>query len=116
MGLSLSERRIGCRVRVFQKRYFEGPRFLTVAEEMLSLCDTKEFALFVGIARRIWLRRNEVIHGGPFLHPNVIIQKTLRVMEDRQAITDNHKKEHSISAINIAAAWKAPPLDFLKAN
>ena len=83
---------------------------------MLSLCDTKEFALFVGTATRIWLRRDEVIHGGPFLHPNVIIQQTLRAMEDRQALADNHKMEHSISATNIVVTWKDPPLDFLKAN
>jgi hypothetical protein len=44
----------GC--RVFQKSCFDGPRFLTVVEGMLSSCDNKEFAFFVGTARRIWLR------------------------------------------------------------
>jgi hypothetical protein len=37
-------------------------------------------------------------------------------MEDMQALEDNQKKEHSFSATNVATAWKAPPLNFLKAN
>ena len=36
---------------------------------MLGKCDMVEFAQFVSIARRIWLRRREVVHGGPFMHP-----------------------------------------------
>jgi hypothetical protein len=41
---------------------------------MLSKCDTEEFELFVGIARRIWFRRNFVVHGGEFIHPNSFLQ------------------------------------------
>lgn len=57
----------------FQKRSFHGLDFLQVAEDMLSKCGIDEFQLFVGIARRIWLRRNVVIHEGTFLHPNDVV-------------------------------------------
>lgn len=37
----------------FQKSNHEGPTFLQVAKEMVSICDPTEFAYFVNIARRI---------------------------------------------------------------
>jgi hypothetical protein len=40
--------------------------------------------LFVGIARRIWMRRNEVLHGGSFTHPSVIIQQVQKAIEEFQ--------------------------------
>ncbi|XP_059446670.1 uncharacterized protein LOC132178237 [Corylus avellana] len=63
----------GC--RKFQKSCFEGPFFLPVVEGMLRVCGQQEFALFAGIARRLWLRRNALIHEGDFLHPNILVQQ-----------------------------------------
>jgi hypothetical protein len=65
----------------FQKSFFEGPAFLQVAEGMMSRCDAREFQLFVGIARRLWLRRNEVIHGGVFSHPNTVFKQAEEGLE-----------------------------------
>jgi hypothetical protein len=39
-------------------------------EVMVEKCDNDEFVLFVGIAKKIWLRRNTVVDSGEFLHPN----------------------------------------------
>jgi hypothetical protein len=46
--------------RVFQKSCFIGPDFIRVVEGMIRKCNPEEFLQFVGIARRIWLRRNAV--------------------------------------------------------
>jgi hypothetical protein len=40
------------------------------------MCDEEELHLFVGIARQVWLRRNEFVHGGLFTHPTVLVQQT----------------------------------------
>jgi hypothetical protein len=50
------------RVCKFQKSSFRGPKFIHVVEGMFNLCDEEEMRTFVGVVRRIWLRRNEVVH------------------------------------------------------
>jgi hypothetical protein len=41
----------------------------------------------VEIAHRIWLRRNSVVHGGDFLHPNeVILSVTNAIIEYKGAL------------------------------
>jgi hypothetical protein len=46
-----------------------------------------EFELFVGIAKKIWFRRNLVVHGGEFLHPNICYKKLLRLMMNLEGQT-----------------------------
>lgn len=46
--------------------------------------DTTEFQQFVGIARRIWLQRNEVVRGGIFSHPNTVVKQALSADGDFQ--------------------------------
>lgn len=43
-------------------------------EEKFYKCDLEEFDLFVGIARKIWFCRNSMVHGGDFIHPNILLQ------------------------------------------
>jgi hypothetical protein len=37
---------------------------------------------FAGLVRRIWPRRNDVIHGRIFSHPNTILQNTIRAVQE----------------------------------
>jgi hypothetical protein len=46
-------------------------------EGIFKICDEDEIKLFVGLARKIWFRRNEVLHGGSFTHPNVLVQRAM---------------------------------------
>jgi hypothetical protein len=69
-------------LKKFQKSSSIGPTFRHVAEEVFKTCDEMEISSFVGIARRIWFRRNEVIHGGCFLHPTVLLQQVTESMKD----------------------------------
>jgi hypothetical protein len=71
---------VGC--RKFQKSFFPTTDFIKVAEGMLMKCDPEEFQLFVGIARRIWLRRNSLIHEGIFAHPNEILHSATTALSD----------------------------------
>jgi hypothetical protein len=68
--------------RKFQKSAFDGPSFEQVVEEIFKRCDEEEIRLFVGIARRVWLQRNDVVHGGPFLHPTVFVQQANDALSD----------------------------------
>jgi hypothetical protein len=47
-----------------------GLTFFHLFATLLSRCETEELELFVVTARRIWLRRNDVVHGGFFTHPS----------------------------------------------
>lgn len=56
--------------------------FSHVVEGILKSCEEEEIKLFVGLARKVWFRRNEVVHGGSFTHPNVLVQQAMVSMAD----------------------------------
>ena len=47
-----------------------GLDFLQILTIVFEKCNIKEIQLFMGIARKIWMRRNDVVHGNPFAPPN----------------------------------------------
>jgi ribonuclease HI len=102
--------------KVFQKSSFKGPDFIQVVEEMLRKCDPEEFSQFVGIARRIWLRRNEVMHGGSFQHPNSIVKLAQQATEVYQSLRNGRDVEPTVFTEVIENVWKAPSPGWFKAN
>lgn len=83
---------------------------------MLGKCDQMEFSQFVGIARRIWLRHNEVIHGGTFLHPNTIVQQATQAVEIYQTLRVGTLRYEAPIGTPTTLLWKAPPLGWYKVN
>ena len=76
---------------------------------------SEEIQQFVGLARLIWFRRNEVVHEGMFTHPSVIMQTTRRAIADFQSANEKqtaHSTSHGVQAIR----WEAPHIGWLKAN
>ena len=55
---------------------------MEVVEGIFNKCEEEEINCFVGIARKIWFRRNEVVHGGSFTHPNVLVQRAKEAVAD----------------------------------
>jgi hypothetical protein len=53
----------GASDKVFQKSSLQEPDFLSLAEKILQNHGVDVFTTFVGLARKIWLRRNEFVHG-----------------------------------------------------
>lgn len=94
----------------FQKSHFTGPGFLQVVEGVFSKCGQEEMALFAGLARRIWLRRNNVLHGGSFSHPNVIMQLATRALDDFKNAQGNREQDTSNSEPQPLSCWMAPRL------
>jgi hypothetical protein len=98
----------------FQKCSFGGPDFMQVVEGLWRRCEEEEFCSFVGIARRIWLRRNDYVHGGVFSHPNEIVRRTTEAIEEYQRsqskIVGSHGGDCNVSP------WKAPSPGWFKIN
>jgi hypothetical protein len=59
--------------------------FIQIVEEMFCKCDEVEILQFVGVAWRIWLRRNKVVYEDLLDAPASVITHT---KEANQAITD----------------------------
>jgi hypothetical protein len=85
-------------------------------EEMWTKCNKTEFAFFAGIAWRIWLRRNELLHGGTFLHPNIILKHSAWVVEEQLTLEEKLILPTEPLEDRATVRWKAPPLGFLKVN
>jgi hypothetical protein len=73
----------GVGVLFFFKR---GPSFMQVVEGIFQRGENDDIRLFVGVARRVWLRRNEFIHDGFFANPDRVMQGACPVMEEFQLI------------------------------
>jgi hypothetical protein len=85
----------GGSLKKFQKSSLGGPTFGgVVVEELFKMCDEEELRLFVGIAKRIWFRRNEVVHGGPFTHPNVLVQQARQPLIDFSEANFREEETH----------------------
>ena len=76
----------------------------------------EELELFAITARQIWLRRNKVIHGGIFMHPNQVASHARKSLEEYQNANeagveseDNHEPSQSIT-------WQPPPRNLIKVN
>jgi hypothetical protein len=82
-------------LKKFQKSSSQGPTFGQMAEEMFKTCDIKELNPFAGIALKVWFRRNEVVHGGSFLHLTIFIQQTCDALGDFSATNNRSLVSHS---------------------
>lgn len=98
----------------FQKCVFDGPDFLHAAEGMLEKCDETEFQIFVGNARRIWLRRNEVVHRGFFSHLKMIVRQTLMAVQNYHSIMVGvGQRDVNVGPV-FPGKWQAPPQRWFK--
>jgi hypothetical protein len=62
--------------RKVQKSTIKYTNFTGVKENLVERCTKEEVEFHVEITRRIWFRRNTVVHGGEFTHPNILVQTT----------------------------------------
>jgi hypothetical protein len=57
---------------------------LRVAEGILEKCEVEEFQNFVAIVRRLWLRRNDILHGETFTSPETLLTKAKNYVQEFQ--------------------------------
>ncbi|XP_059446647.1 uncharacterized protein LOC132178216 [Corylus avellana] len=87
-----------------------------VVEGLFHKCDQVDFAKFVSIARRIWLRHNEFIHDGLFAHPNIIVLQATQATEAFLALLGTGKPARDSASVSPVYKWQAPPQGWLQAN
>lgn len=98
-----------------QKSVFLGPHFIQVVEGVFGKCSPDEVREFVGLARRIWMRRNEVVHGGLFTHPSVLLKLNNSALTEFQTANVLNAQVPSAS-VQQQIHWEAPLTGWLKAN
>jgi hypothetical protein len=57
-----------------QKCTAGGRDFRQIFKEVVSRCEQDDVELFATVARRLWLCRNDIIHGGNFTHPTQLLK------------------------------------------
>jgi hypothetical protein len=94
VGLSFSKRRVRWESKKILESSVGGPTFGGVVEELFKMCEEDELRLFVGIAKHIWFRRNELIHGGPFTYLDVLVQQARQSLIDFSAANIKEEESH----------------------
>jgi hypothetical protein len=73
----------------FQKCTSEGSSFATLVKTLMGRCEVADIEIMTVVARKIWLRRNGVVVGNEFTHPQKVI------LEARQSIGDFRRAMHT---------------------
>lgn len=71
---------------------------MEVVEKMADLLQEEDLELFATIAKAIWKRCNEVIHGGIFTHPNVIVVESVLSLQQFHKANAKPLEEFVISS------------------
>jgi hypothetical protein len=90
-----------------------------ILDFMFARFDPEEVELFAEIARRLWFRRNDVVHGGNFSHPNEVIGTATALMtEYRSDLIPVHVEREPLngSVEPLMVKWSSPPVGVVKAN
>jgi ribonuclease HI len=99
-----------------QKMSLASLDFTQIVTIVFEKCSTEESQLFVGIARKIWMRRNDVIHGNSFAHPTTLVQCARRNLEEFFQASEDNPVGSPTGRDESVRRWKAPPPGWLKAN
>jgi ribonuclease HI len=99
-----------------QKSKVHGGSFIHLFEDIWRRCNKYELELFVITARRIWLRRNTIVHGGEMTHPLQVTREATTSLDDYQRANAHMSTEDEAGGNIVEKRW-APPRGFsLKIN
>lgn len=101
---------------IFQKSHFEDLGFLRLAKGMFKRCSVDEIQFFVVPARRIWLRRNALIHEGVFSHPSALTATAAEFLEAFQKAQEEQKTPRVEPGPSASGKWKPLPVGWHKIN
>jgi ribonuclease HI len=90
--------------------------FLQIVEGIFASYDEKEIQLFVGFAQKIWMRRNDVVHGNLFTHPTELMVQARKDLDNYRRVIDGDDTHMLVSTATPVQTWMAPTLGWLKAN
>lgn len=102
--------------RCFQKSTLQGLKFIQVAEGIFTNHGKEALTNFVATARQIWFQRNEVVHGGTFTHPNIVVRNTRVAVEEFQTINRLCAMVPPNELVETTPCWTTPQAGWIKAN
>jgi hypothetical protein len=110
----------GAGIKKLQKSKCVGKSFKEIFSDILEVGESKEIEIFVVTARRLWLRRNAVLHGEKFLDPNQLVREALESLEAFQYHNGVQKDENQGTEVAVTEPsvnrWLPPKADFVKIN
>jgi hypothetical protein len=128
MAVSIGHGCIVYRSRNFPKKVIHRAGFLAdgglfffffwmkMVEYLFDRCTQEELRQFACLARRIWMRRNDYIHGGIFLHPKIIVEQTNSSMQDFSAAQERGEQTTSSQGELPSMCWTALLMGWVNAN
>lgn len=102
--------------RNIQKGIAGGPTFFAIFEELMGRCDLQDLELVLVMARIIWFRRNGVVHGGEFTHPQQVFREASASIEEFQRVEGLSMTVPSPTPAGSQALWRPPPSSLFKVN
>ena len=93
-----------------QKSSMVFSTFLEVVETMMARCNKEEMRMFAVVAKKIWARRNVVIHKDCFQHPNQLVREAqeMLVLFSSQG-SEGTVTMRSHGAAKLQVKWCPPP-------
>lgn len=83
----------------------------SIFEEMMERLDTEDLDLWAVIARNIWIRRNSVVYGGVFSHPDKVMWEATTSLEDFKStnmVVMESTKGTVMQQGSLPISWNAP--------
>ncbi|XP_059445149.1 uncharacterized protein LOC132176993 [Corylus avellana] len=82
----------------------------------MERCTRQELQQAILVAKKIWARRNVVVHGGTFSSPTSIIREVEVIMHCTMADIEERGTGSERRAVQSPANWDHPPFGQLKVN
>lgn len=107
----------GACARSIQKSVGSYTSFLEVVDAMITRCSKEELNIFALTTKKIWAKRNDVVHGGDFQHPNRIVIEARELLQQFSVeLGGNSAIVAPQMAVNPLLRWHPPPFGRYKLN
>jgi ribonuclease HI len=90
--------------------------FMEVMEMITERCTRDEVNLFAVTAKKIWARRNSVLHEGVFLHPTRIVREAKEMLQAMFTPVEEDTASRRTEEMSATAKWVKPPFGRVKIN
>jgi hypothetical protein len=87
------------------EKYLLRGEFSQIFSGVISRCEKEEVELFSIIARRLWHRRNVVVHGGEFMPLNQVVKEAVTSLEDFQRVNQMGEAQVGASENRDEEKW-----------
>ena len=106
----------GGSLRKFQKASGKESDFHQIFEGLHNRCDHQEMDMFTVIAKKIWLRRNNVVHDKPFTDPNRLVHEATGELEEFWKANNKEEDTAGQREATIRQPWHPHPENEIKIN